>query len=260
MKQPCYAVLLFFLVTGAFGMAQVPVVATNAEPVLFVNNEPVGPDEFVWFMRQERAAVFQFFQAGFNHDSATNFWDRQFSNTTPRILLRERTVKRIVQAKVEQILFRELGLVEEIGYAPFLKQLEEFNRERESAAQQGEVVYGPVRYTQLQYYEYWMANLRIRATEQLTQNRWDVSNGKVKTFFEENKEQFRVRERAIPTKESGSNAPVSHEGTSQIPSFDEAKSRARTQYLEWLYSQLVSDRVKHAKVTLNQAASETLIQ
>jgi hypothetical protein len=58
--------------------------------------------------------------------------------------------------------------------------------------QHGRVVYGPVRYTQLQYYEYWMANLRLRATEQLAQTKWNVSDGQVEDFYERNKEKYRV--------------------------------------------------------------------
>jgi hypothetical protein len=89
-------------------------------------------------------------------------------------------------------LFQKLGLVEDISYASFVENLEKLNSERESAARHGRVVYGPVSYTQLQYYDYWMANLRLRATEQLAQNEWDVNDGQVRDFYERNKEKFRV--------------------------------------------------------------------
>jgi PPIC-type PPIASE domain len=75
-----------------------------------------------------------------------------------------------------------------------VKNLEKSNSERESAVQHDRVVYGPVRYTQLQYYEYWMADLRLRATEQLARNERDISDRQVREFYERNKDEFRVGE------------------------------------------------------------------
>lgn len=252
-----------FFAGAACGMAQDAIPSTNAVPVLFVNRQPVSAEEFVWFMRQERAGVFQFVKAKFNLDYGTNFWDRKLSGGTPRALLRQRTVERIAREKVQQLLFRELGLVEDIGYASFVKNLERLNRERESAARQGQVIYGPVRYTQLQYYAHWMAGLRLRATEQLAQGRWDVSDGQVRDFYERNKEQFRGAEAAsTPTRETDSetNATPTPRASQPILSFEETKPRARSLYLDHLYDQLVSDRVKQADVRLNQATVDALIQ
>lgn len=183
-----------FFISAAFGMAQETAPSTNAVPVLFVNGQSVPKEEFVWFMQQERAGVFQFFKAKSNLDYETNFWDRKFSGTTPRALLWQRTVQRIVREKVQQLLFLELRLVDNIQYASLVENLEIMNNERESAVQQGRVVYGPVRYTQLQYYGHWMAKLRLRATEQLAQSRWDVSDRQVKKFYGRNKKKFRVGE------------------------------------------------------------------
>jgi hypothetical protein len=192
-RTPLNVIFWLCFFTGAtFGMAQSASSSTNAGPVLFVDRQPVSSEEFVWFMQQERAGVLQFAKTKFNLDYGTNFWDRDLAGDTPRALLQQRTVERVVHEKVEQLMFQELGLVEDISYASFLKKLEKLNSERESAVQHGRVVYGPVRYTQFQYYEYWMANLRLRATEQLTQTKWNVSDGQVEDFYERNKEKYRV--------------------------------------------------------------------
>jgi hypothetical protein len=187
-------VWLCFLTNTAFGMVQDAAPSTNAAAVLFVNRQPVSAEEFVWFMQQERAGVFQFVKTKFNLDYGTSFWDHKLPGGTPRALLRQRTVERIVREKVQLLLFRELGLVGEIGYENFVKNLEQLNDARESAARQGRVIYGPVRYTQSQYYEYWMSNLRLRAVEQLAQTCWDVSDRRVKKIYGRNKDKFRVGE------------------------------------------------------------------
>jgi PPIC-type PPIASE domain len=193
-KRTLFNVIIwfYFFASVAFGMAQSASPSTNAGPVLLVNGQPVSDEEFAWFMQQERAGVFQFVKTKFNLDYGTNFWDRDLAGGTPRALLKQRTVQRIVREKVQQLLFQKLGLVEDISYASIFKNLEKLNSERESAAQHGRVVYGPVRYTQLQYYEYWMADLRLRATEQLAQNERDVSDGQVRDFYERNKGKFRI--------------------------------------------------------------------
>jgi hypothetical protein len=86
-------VIWFCFFTGAaVVMAQDATPSTNAVPVLFVNQQPVSAEEFVWFMQQERAGVFQFVKAKFNLDYGTNFWDHALSGGTPRALLRQRTI------------------------------------------------------------------------------------------------------------------------------------------------------------------------
>ncbi len=195
-------------------------------------------------MQQDRAGVFQFVKAKFNLDYGTNFWGRELSGGSPSALLRQRTVERIIHEKVQQLLFLKLGLVEDIRYASFVKNLERLNRERESAARQGQVIYGPVRYTQIQYYAHWMTGLRLRATEQLAQSRWNVTDVQVRDFYERNKEQFRSGE-AASTSTQDTDSETSSSSTTRasqpILSFEEAKPRARSLYLDHLYEQLVSD-------------------
>jgi hypothetical protein len=233
-----------FFASATFGMAQDAASSKNMDAVLFVNRQSIGAEEFAWFMQQERAGVFQFVKAKFNLDYGTNFWDRELSGgDTPRSLLRQRTVERIVREKVQQLLFRELGLVQDTGYASFLKNLEAMNNERESAARQGQVIYGPVRYSALQYYEYWMTNLRLRAIEKLSQSRWNVSDAQVKDFYERNKERYHTQSAA-----------------QAVLSFEKARPLARSQYLDSLYNQLVSERIKQADVRLNPATLDALIQ
>jgi hypothetical protein len=106
-------------------------------------------------------------------------------------MLQSNTVARVIREKAEQILFLELGLVQDIRYAAFLAQLERLNQDRERAASLGRTVYGPVRYTQLQFYEHWKATLRAQAREKLAEKRWPPNEESLRKFYNENRARFR---------------------------------------------------------------------
>jgi hypothetical protein len=122
----------------------------------------------------------------------SNFWTRALDGSTPRAALKQDTVARVVKEKVEQALFQELGLVKDIRYSAFLDDLEQLNRRREQDVRDGRVVYGPVRYSPLQYYGHWKASMQLQAKELLAARRLDVTQGKLKAFYDQNRELFKT--------------------------------------------------------------------
>jgi len=135
--------------------------------LLTVNGEGVTQEEYCWFMQQERAAVFRHVNAAYDLDPDRNFWDQDCDGITPRDMLLNSTTERVVREKVEQALFKEFGLVEDIRHAAFLAHLEQLNQQRQKAVDEGQVIYGPVQYTPLQYYGHWKATMQLRAKEKL---------------------------------------------------------------------------------------------
>ena len=102
-------------------------------------------------MNKERAAVFR--EVDVDHMDA-NFWDQNHKGTTPREVLLERTVKRMVKEKTEQLFFKQLGLVDDVSFKVFLEHLEQLNRQRQKAVDAGQVIYGPIKYSTRQYYSH----------------------------------------------------------------------------------------------------------
>ncbi len=167
--------------------------AQGAESVaLVINQHEVSREEFRWFMEQERGGVFRHFKTQHNLEDGKDFWDHKAGGTTPKAMLQSNTVARVTREKAEQILFLELGLVQDIRYAAFLAQLEKLNQEREQAARRGRTVYGPVRYTQLQFYEHWKATLRAQAREMLAEKRWPPTEEELRRFYDGNRVLFRT--------------------------------------------------------------------
>ena len=166
--------------------------ARGAEPAaLVINQHEVSQAEFRWFMEQERGGVFRHF-AGYQVEDGKSFWSQQIEGTTPKTLLFSNTVARIVREKVEQILFQELGLVKDIRYGAFLAQLDKLNQEREQAVREGRVVYGPVRYTHIQFYQHWKATLRTQARDRLAETRWRPKEEDLRKYDDDNRALFRA--------------------------------------------------------------------
>lgn len=220
--------------------------------MMFVDRQPVCKPEFVWFMQQERAGLFQYVKSSFNVDYGSNFWDRDLGGTTPRQILQQRTIRSITREKVEQTIFHQLGLIENTSYDAFLDDLERTNKERAESASQGKIVYGPVRFSQVQYYENWIAGLRIRAIEKLDQTRWKVTEGQIRDFYEHHKENFRSKN--APSTGIGEANPLQKPTAETLPPllpFEKVQKIARSQYLDKLYDEQIDNRVKKAEVILD---------
>jgi hypothetical protein len=174
--------LAFAAGTGAQGAEAVP---------LTVNQREVSRAEFRWFMEQERARVFAYFKEQHHVEDGKGFWTQKTGGTTPSAMLQSNTVARIVRERTEHNLFQELGLLQDVSFAAFVTELEKRNQEREQAARQGRTVYGPVRYSALQYYEHRKATLRAQAMEILGQKRWSPSEDELKSYYDRHLSQFR---------------------------------------------------------------------
>ena len=185
-------VLLYLLAPAALPGAPVVSQRLPGEAAVVVDRDVVTLDEFNWFMDQERVSVFEYLKTKCNFDYDKDFWTRACEGTTPRALLQKKTVDRVAREKVEQILFRELGLIQEVRYSAFLENLEKLNRDREQAVKDGRVIYGPVRYTQLQYYGHWKATLQIQAKGKLAQERLAVGEPEVRAYYDQNKDRFKA--------------------------------------------------------------------
>lgn len=163
---------------------------TPAETAIVVNGLRVPREEVAWFLGQERAGVIQFCKQKHALDFGAGFWDRKCGGTTPRALLQARTRERIVQEKVGQMLFKELGLIQDASYAAFLDELENTNRERASAKAQGRIIYGPVSYTQLQYFGHSKATRQLQAKEILGRDRLVASETELRAAYEQNRKVY----------------------------------------------------------------------
>lgn len=167
---------------------------TGAAPALLVNTQAVSAAEFQWYLEQEwPAAVRSINKRRLEGD--TGAWEHVPGGTLPTSILLSNVVLRCLREKVEQGVFQELGLLPDASYEAFLAELDKSNQERAEAAARGRVVYGPVRYSRLQFYEHRKAILRIRARAALAEKLWHPTAEELYGFYATNRPLFR----ALPT-------------------------------------------------------------
>lgn len=163
---------------------------SNTPAPVVVNGLAVPRAEFGWFMQQVKPGVIQFYKQKYNLEFGPGFWGKKRGGLTPRTLLQNRTRERVVREKVEQLLFKELGLIPDASYATFLDELVKTNRQRASAKSQGKVIYGPVNYTQLQYFDHSKAIRQMQAREILGRDRLVASEAELRAAYEKNKKPY----------------------------------------------------------------------
>lgn len=107
------------------------------------------------------------------------------------------TIEDCARIKLAESAMKEYGLLEDISYRTFLDSLERENQRREESYQKGQVIYGPQKYSEGEYFSHTFANLekelkkkldeefgwsREEIKKALEQVRKEVQNGK--TFAE----------------------------------------------------------------------------
>ena len=189
-------ILSVLLIVGVTAFANrltgADVAGGSDNPAVFtVDGHSVHVDEFTWFMHRERAAVFRKVSADFSLNAETNFWEQDCNGVTPREILLKKTVESVVREKAEQLLFKELGLVDDIQHSVFLERLEKLNAQRQKAVEAGKVIYGPVQYSARQYYSHWMATMKIKAKDQFRKKQPALEETQLRNYYDQRKDRYR---------------------------------------------------------------------
>lgn len=152
-----------------------PPAAAPAPPVTAVvatvdgQDIPVG--EFALYLAQERAATFTHFRQKFGADDGPGFWTTEHDGQTPAAYLRERALADVTRVTVELNLAHRQGLLADSGYDAFLRNWRTENARRRQAVAAHQVIYGPVQYTESNYFTYVLSNLAAALRDRLTDTR-----------------------------------------------------------------------------------------
>ncbi|MFC5404382.1 peptidylprolyl isomerase [Cohnella soli] len=159
----------------------------HSEPtVATVNGEPISLAEFNHWVSAERTEVFQYFQIHYGvREETADFWTKDYEGETPLQSLKKRALDRSVRAKLQQLLARDKGLVRDISYSAFLKQLTLENKRRAAAVKAKEVIYGPLQYTEAAYYDYKLTNLAIELENKLRSSELAFNEEDLRQYYDE---------------------------------------------------------------------------
>ena len=202
--------------------------------VATVNGEPVSATELTARMPEYRAAVVQYFLNNHQADYTKDFWNTAYDGKTPSEMLIEKAMDDLVRIKLQQILARENNMLEDISYAAFLEQWQQENTRRQTAVNNGQVVYGPVQFSEQMYYRYYLSKLILELKHKLAENGLNVSDNNLKQYFEEE-----------------------YDAIGNI-SFQEQYTYIKDRYIDEQYEKLIDKMKAKAKISINYQVFQTL--
>ncbi len=163
--------------------------------VAWVDGAPVHRGEFERALRANKSRVVDEYYVKYGAEQTTEFWTTAYGGETPSEAIRRLALEDSVKLKVTQKIAQEQGILTDISYSGFLRELELENRRRQEAVAEGKVVYGPVRYSEEAYLEYAMSNAIREVKSRLLEREWKPDERELRQFYEANKTQlYAVRE------------------------------------------------------------------
>ncbi|QUH27718.1 peptidylprolyl isomerase [Vallitalea guaymasensis] len=96
----------------------------------------------------------------------------------------------MIRIKIEQLLFREKNVVEDISYKTFIKSFIEENERRKKALDKGEIIYGPKEFQEDDYYSYLHSKRVLLLKEILAADKFALNDEKLKVYYDNSKKLY----------------------------------------------------------------------
>jgi len=152
--------------------------------VFKVNNEPVSKEEFNQVITRNRAKIYTYFNTKYGSTDSKNFWQSSYNGENPAETIKKEAVKQCVRIKIEQILAKEKGIIEDTSYSGFLNKLKSENTKRKEVVKNNGILYGPIQYSEDNYFSYVHSNMVIRLKEKLEEDELSINNQELKNFYD----------------------------------------------------------------------------
>ncbi|MDX3453358.1 hypothetical protein PV396_15620 [Streptomyces sp. ME02-8801-2C] len=149
-----------------------------------IDGQDIPVRELALYLVQERAATFTHFRQKYGAEDGPDFWTTEHDGQTPAAYLRERALADVTRTTVELTLAHRQGLLADSGYDAFLRNWQTENARRLKAVTAHQVIYGPVQYTESNYFTYVLSNLAAALQNKLTETRAiTTSDDALRTYF-----------------------------------------------------------------------------
>jgi hypothetical protein len=162
------AVLFILAVLAAF----VHIYSTSARgtgetSVASVNGEPIYAAEFHRQLSLLRASVIDYFKQEYGAELGKNFWYTAYRGEVPADMLKERALEEAVKSRIQLGLAKAYGIIDETTHAYFLSEMEKENARRSAAVRAGQPVYGPSRFNESTFKDYYISKILIQLKEKM---------------------------------------------------------------------------------------------
>lgn len=127
----------------------------------------VTRDELNREMERCRATVINRIVTEHGITDMSGFWEKSFNGHLPQKIIQQQALDTLVVFKVQELLLQERGLWPYANYPELLSDLKVTNENRTRMASEGDVIYGPVNYTELIFFDYLFSNAIIQLKKRL---------------------------------------------------------------------------------------------
>ncbi|MDF2986809.1 MAG: hypothetical protein K0R50_2319 [Eubacterium sp.] len=190
MKTAVIAAIAVFCLFGGSAVFYMTAKGFQGTAIGTVNGEPISIDLFKSKLQSESSNTYDYFYRKYGAKDSENFWTTGYHGEIPIEYARKNALNKCIEILVQQKLAKNKGVVEDISYAAFLKDLEKENTRRREAVDKGEIIYGPVRYSEKDYFDYTFSNMVISLKEQLRTNEFALTEDEVKKLYYQKKNSF----------------------------------------------------------------------
>lgn len=240
------AMIILALPVIVFFQAEKPSPVHNVSPTSTANSpssstiavqvwgEPVDVREFLLFLQQNRASVFDYFHHTYGATDSNTFWTNNYGGEIPADKLKQVTLTSIVQTTVQQHLAKEYGIISDISYDGFIQAFMQENLRRQNAFTHHQIIYGPTYYNEWDYFTYRFSNMVIQLKYVLDQKLFMTSDQKLQAYYNQMKDPW-----------------YKDQTNSTYRPFSTVKNMVREKYMNDQYNILIDQLVKKATVTVN---------
>jgi hypothetical protein len=150
---------LLSMLLGSCGSSSQPSI------VAWVNGIPIEEGEMQRAMNENRSLVLNYFYEQYGVEDSSEFWYGTYGGEVPVDLLKQKALEMLIQYKVERGLAYEAKLIQSLDYKSFLTDWRQENKRRKQTVAENGVIYGPVAFSEAQYFQYSHSKLMIELKE-----------------------------------------------------------------------------------------------
>lgn len=190
MRKGLWIVFAALLISGGLtAWKSLSNAAQDAVPnpvIAWINGEPLTAEELGLSLQRNKASVIKHFKDAYGADDSPDFWETAFNGEVPIQLLKQKSLDESSRIKIQQMLAREKGIVQDISYAGFLGSLEKENNRRKEALQNRQVIYGPAEYSKETYYDKLFSDL-VHDLQAKLASEWTFPDQEIEAYYEAEK-------------------------------------------------------------------------
>ncbi|MFG3022505.1 hypothetical protein ACGFZQ_28800 [Streptomyces sp. NPDC048254] len=212
-----------------------------------IDGQTIPVREFSLYLAQERSATFTHFQNTFGAQDGPRFWTTSYGGSTPTDYIKKQALADVTRTTVQQQLAHHYGLLADPSYGAFLFNWTKENQRRQQAVAAHQVIYGPVQYTEANYFDYVLNSLTFSLEKKLADAHVITTDDKaLRAYYLAHKSDFRQ------AKKSGAVSLTSPNGSTPVttPPFTQVRKQVKQAYLDDRYKARVTQLVRSARVTV----------